>query len=163
MSTDGRCSMFEEISCSFRLQAERRGFMRRLVAILSCVTLIAPSVGCASGGGTRILAQPQPGVADTAAMADYVQRLPAGSKVRVERTDGTSLRGTLMRAGSDAIVVQKNTRIPEQPVEVPIAQLARVTLNGGGMSTGKAIAIGIASGAGTFLAILGIFALTFSD
>lgn len=96
-------------------------------------------------------------------MADYVQRLPAGSKVRVERADGTSLRGTLMNATSDLIVVQKDTRIPEPPVEVPIAQVSRVTLTGGGMSTGKAVAIGIASGGGVFLAILGIFAMTFSD
>jgi len=92
-----------------------------------------------------------------------VQRLPAGSTVRVERTDGTSVRGTLMKATGGVVVVQKNTRIPEPPVEVPMAQVARVTLNGNGMGTGKAIGIGIASGAGAFLAILGIFALTFSD
>lgn len=137
--------------------------MRRLPAVLICITLISPTTGCASGGGTRISTQPQPSVVDTVAMADYVQRLPAGSKVRVERTDGTSLRGTLMKATGDLIVVQKSTRIPEPPVELPIAQVARVTLDGGGMGTGKAIAIGIASGAGAFLAILGIFALTFAD
>jgi hypothetical protein len=135
--------------------------MRQLIAILSCITLITSSVGCASAGGTRISIQPNG--ADTIAMADYVQRLPAGSKVSVERTDGTSLRGTLMKASGDLVVVQKNTRIPEPPVEVPIAQIARVTLSGGGMSTGKAIAIGVASGAGTFLAVIGIFAMIFSD
>ena len=136
--------------------------MRQLLAILTCITLITPSVGCASAGATRP-SMPQPNVVDATAMADYVQRLPAGSTVRVERTDGTSVRGTLMRATGAVVVVQKNTRIPEPPVEVPMAQVARVTLNGNGMGTGKAIGIGIASGAGAFLAILGIFALTFSD
>ncbi len=39
----------------------------------------------------------------------------------------------------------------------PLGQLARVTVDsGGGASTGKAIAIGIASGVGAFFAILGI-------
>jgi len=137
--------------------------MRQLLAILTSITLITPSAGCASAGATRTSMQPQPNVVDATAMADYVQRLPAGSTVRVERTDGTSVRGTLMRATGAVVVVQKNTRIPEPPVEVPMAQVARVTLNGNGMGTGKAIGIGIASGAGAFLAILGIFALTFSD
>jgi hypothetical protein len=104
-----------------------------------------------------------PAVVDRAAMADYVQRLPAGSKVRVERTDGTSFRGTLMKATGEGILVQKNTRIAEPPVDVPLAQIARVTVDGGGSSTGKTIAIGIASGVGIFFAIIAILAATISD
>jgi hypothetical protein len=103
-------------------------------------------------------------VVEKAAMADYVQRLPAGSKVRVERTDGLTLRGTLMKATPDAIVVQTNTRVPEPPVELPLTSLARVTVEtGGGTSTAKAIGIGIASGVGAFFGILAILAATFSD
>jgi hypothetical protein len=101
------------------------------------------------------MAQP-PSVVNTSSMADYVQRLPVGSRVRVERTDGTSLRGTLMKSTADAIVVQKNTRIPEPPIEIPVAQLARVTIDGGSASTAKAVGIGIASGVGAFFAILAI-------
>lgn len=136
--------------------------MRRTLAIVLCAALVTS--GCASAGNTRVATGPQPGAVDTAAMADYVQRLTTGSKVKVERTDGTSLRGTLMKATPAAIVVQKNTRVPEAPVEVPIAQIARVSVDGGGgMSTGKAIGIGIASGVGAFFVILAIFAATFSD
>lgn len=132
--------------------------MRQLLSLFLCAFLITPAVGCASAGRTPAATGPQPGVVDTAAMADYVQRLPAGSKVKVERTDGTSLRGTLMKASGEGIVVQKNTRIPEAPVDIPIARIARVTMEGGGMGTGKALAIGIASGVGVFLTILGILA-----
>jgi len=115
------------------------------------------TTGCASAGGPHMAVGPQAGVVDTKAMAEYVGRLPAGSRVRVERVDGSSFHGTLMRAAPDAIVVQKNTRLPEPPVEVPIDQLARVTVeNGGGASTAKAVVIGIASGVGTFFAILAI-------
>jgi len=135
--------------------------MRRVLATILCAAMV--TTGCASAGRAPVTTAPQASVVDTQAMADYVQRLPAGSKVRVERTDGTSLRGTLMKATAGTIVVQKNTRVPEPPVEVPVAQLARVTLNNGGTSTGKAVAIGIASGVGAFFAILAIAFATVDD
>ncbi len=132
--------------------------MRQLLAVLTCVSLIISTTGCASASDTRVAMAPQAGAANKSTMADYVQRLQVGSKVRVERTDGTSLRGTLMRASAESIVVQKNTRVPEPPLEVPVAQIARLTLEGGGMSTGKAVGIGVAAGVGAFFAIIAIIA-----
>jgi len=97
-------------------------------------------------------------------MADYVQKIPAGSRIRVERTDGGSFRGTLMRATETEIVVQKNTRVPEPPLEIPLAQLSRVTLDSGSNgSVGKAVGIGIAAGVGSVLAFLAILAASFND
>ena len=124
--------------------------------MLLCSALI--TTGCASAGRTPVTATTlQPSVVDRTTMADYVQRLPMGSKVRVERTDGTTLRGTLMQTSDASIVVQKSTRIPEPPVAIPIGELARVTTeSGGGIGAGKAAAIGIASGVGAFFAILAI-------
>jgi hypothetical protein len=132
--------------------------MRQLLAILICLTLTIPTGACASAGRTPVTAtMQQPSVVDRTTMADYVQRLPMGSKVRVERTDGTTLRGTLMQTAGESIVVQKNTRIPEAPISIPLGELARVTPeNGGGIGAGKAAAIGIASGVGAFFAILAI-------
>jgi len=136
--------------------------MRKLVAMMLCAAVMMS--GCASATGTRMATAPQPPVVDTTAMADYVQRLPAGSRVRVERNDGSVLHGTLMKTAADAIVVQKNTRVPESPVSIPIGQIARVTVEtGGGSSTGKAVAIGIASGVGAFFAILAIAFAAGSD
>jgi hypothetical protein len=156
--------MSDELPGEVRVEMERRGFMRQLLSVLICASLIISTTGCASAGRTQATIGPQPGVVETAAMGDYVQRLPAGSRVRVERTDGEVVRGTLMKASADAIVVQKNTRVPEPPLAMPLSQVARVTVEGGsGMSTGKAIGIGIASGVGAFFAILAIFAATFSD
>ena len=131
--------------------------MRKVLAAILCASMV--TTGCATAGPRLTAARFAPGqagVVSTSAMADYVQRLPAGSRVRVERVDGSSFRGTLMKAGPDAIVVQKNTRVPEPPVEVAMAQIARVTIENGGSSTGKAVAIGIASGVGAFFAILAI-------
>jgi hypothetical protein len=136
--------------------------MRTLTALSLITSLL--TAACASAGRTPATIAPQAGGPDTAAMADYVRRLPAGSKVHVEQTDGKHLRGTLMKATADAILVQKNSRVPEPPVDLPLAGIARVSVDSGhGTSTGKAIAIGIASGAGAFLGIIAILAATWSD
>jgi hypothetical protein len=128
--------------------------MRKFVAILACSSLVMS--GCASAGRTPVTVAPQQTAAGAKTMADYVQRLAPGSKVRVERTDGQVVHGTLMQAGGDTIVVQTNTRVPEPPVSMPVAQLSRVTVESGGASVGKAVGIGIASGVGAFFAILAI-------
>ena len=132
---------------------------RQMVAALVCVAFA--TTGCASAGGQR-MPQSAPGVPvqDKAVLGDYVQRLAAGSKVRVEKTDGSSFRGTLMKATPQAILVQKNTRVPEAPVEIPLEQLTRVALDNGGSSVGKTVAIGVGTGvAATFGVLLLMFAL----
>ena len=132
--------------------------MRRLLSILICCSLVIPGAGCASAGGPRLQAAPQSAAA-TATIAEFVQRLAPGSRVRVDLTDGTSLNGTLMKASADAVVVQKRTRVAEPPIEIPMAQVARVTVdNGSGTSTAKAVAIGITVGVASFFTILAIIA-----
>jgi hypothetical protein len=134
--------------------------LRQALAVFLCAALL--TTGCASAAGPRIVAPAAP--EQTAALADYVQRLPAGSKVKVERSDGSSFRGTLMKATPQSILVQRNTRIPEAPVEVPIDQLTRVTLDTGGSSVGRNVAIGVGSGvAATFGVLLILFALLGGD
>ena len=130
-----------------------------LVLVLS---LSIVSAGCASASGARVPMQ-MPTVSDTTTMAEYVQKLPAGSRVRVDRTDGHSIKGTLMRATAQSITVQAHSRVPEPPAEVPLNTVARVALENGGASTAKAVGIGIAAGVGTFFGILAIFAAAFND
>jgi hypothetical protein len=136
--------------------------LKQAVVITLCAAMV--TTGCASASGPRVAPSAQPAVTDSAAMAEYVQRIAAGSRVRVERTNGGSMRGTLMKATSEAIVVQRNTRAPEPPVEIPVASITRITLDtGGGTSTAKAIGIGIAAGVGTFFGILAILAAAWND
>ena len=134
--------------------------LKQIMAVVLCSALFG--TGCASAAGPRIAQAPQAPIQDNSAFADYVQRLAAGSKVRVERTDGTSFRGTLMKATPQAILVQKNTRVPETPVEVPLSQVSRVTINTGS-SVGKTIAIGVGTGVASFFGILAILAAVWSD
>jgi hypothetical protein len=130
--------------------------MKQTIAVLLCVALSAP--GCASAGGSRyaIPQTAQAGGADHGLLAAYVKQLPIGARVRANLTNGRSVRGTLMKATDQAVIVQRRTRVPEAPVEIPLGELQSVetdTQNGG---VGRAVAIGVATGAG---AALGVFML----
>src|SRR5437867_8450121 len=96
--------------------------MKRIIAIVLCAALT--TTGCASAAGPRFArTQANPAaspVMDRAVLADYLQRLPIGSRVKLERTDGSVLHGTLMKVGTESVVVQKNTRVPEPPIDVPL-------------------------------------------
>lgn len=135
--------------------------LKRMIAALVCAALA--TTACASAGGQRIPhSAPGAPIQDKAVLADYVQRLSAGSKVRVERTDGTAFRGTLMRATAQTILVQKNTRVPEAPIEIPLEQLTRVTLDNGS-SMGKSVAIGVGAGVAATFGVLLLLAALLSD
>ena len=135
--------------------------LRQTLALVLCGALV--TTGCASAAGPRIAQAPGAPIQDTATLADYVQRLAAGSKVRVEQTDGASFRGTLMKATPQSILVQKNTRVPERPVEIPLDQLSRVTLDNGHSSVGKTVAIGVGSGVAATLGFLMILFALYGD
>jgi len=132
--------------------------VRKIVAAVVCAALA--TTGCASAGPR--IPQAAPGARDTAVLADYVQRLSAGSKVRVEQTDGTSFRGTLMKATPQSILVQKTTRVPEAPVEIPLDRLTRVTLDNGS-SPGRTVAIGVGAGVAATFGVLLLLAALISD
>jgi hypothetical protein len=133
---------------------------RQSLAVVLCCALVGS--GCASASGARVAQATQPSVQANTLLADYVQRIPLGSKVRVERTNGGTLRGTLMKSSPDVVIVQKNTRVPEPPIEVPLSQVTRVTLDTGGSSVGKTVAISIGAGVGATLGVLMLLAAIYS-
>jgi hypothetical protein len=132
---------------------------RQSLAVVLCGALVG--TGCASASGARVARAAQPTVQDNTLIAEYVQRIPAGSKVRVERTNGGTLRGTLMKSTPDAMVVQKNTRVPEPPVEVPLSEVTRVTLDTGSSSVGKTVAISVGAGVGATFGVILLLAAIF--
>ena len=134
--------------------------LNRLLAVVLCGALV--STGCASVAGPRTA--PVTPSQDNSAIADYVQRLAPGSKIRVEQSNGASFRGTLMKATPQAIVVQKNTRVPEPPLEIPLDQLTRVTLDtGSSSSVGKTVGIAVGVGVGATFGVLLILAALLGD
>jgi hypothetical protein len=131
-----------------------------MTAVLLCAALTTG--GCASARGSRTSIDPQAPVVDRSVMADYAQRIPPGSKIRVERANGESMRGTLLKADAATITLQRNTRIPEPPVDIPIGSIMRLTLDQGS-SAGRTIAIGIVSGVAATFGVLLLLAAIWSD
>jgi hypothetical protein len=133
--------------------------LKQATALALCAALV--TTGCAAASGPRV-AQDSAAPMDRTLLADYAQRIPPGSRVRVDRTTGGTIRGTLLKAGPDSIAVQRNTRVPEPPVDVPFDTITRLTLDSS-TSTGKTVAIAVGAGVGATFGILLLLAAIFSD
>jgi hypothetical protein len=126
----------------------------KTIALLLVTGVLA--TGCA--------ARLQPGIPATtlgeqegaAVMRDFLGKLPAGSRVRVETADGTRFSGTLLAVDHERVVVQPRGRLAEPSRALPIASLRLVEpeVAGTNGSLGKAIAIGVVTGAAAFLTML---------
>ena len=137
--------------------------MTRLLALVLSVALA--SSGCATARYTTSQVsvpgpeQTAPARPDAALIADFVRKIPVGSRVRVGLADGRTVRGTLMRGDTDPIVIQRRTRVPESPLEIKVADVRTIELDQPTGSSGKTIAIGVAAGAGAALGVLLIAAI----
>jgi hypothetical protein len=142
-----------------------RQHLTRTIAILVCAAVINAGCATSTAGGVRIADGMQQSAATRAAVAEYVQQLKPGLAVRVGKTDGRTVRGTLMNAMADTLVLQPRARVPEPPIEIPLADIVSVTpeSTSNGASLGKAIGIGVAAGAGAVLGIFLILAAVYSD
>ena len=64
---------------------------------------------------------------------------------------------TLVGVRDNAMLVQPKTRIPVPIQAVPYQDVIRIERTKPGIGTGKAVAIGVATGAGAFFGILALF------
>jgi hypothetical protein len=135
--------------------------MTRIIALILSVAVAAP--GCAvARAQTRAASRPSESTQYLSVMASYVRQIPVGSRVRVSLADRRVIKGTLMKADADPIVIQKRTRIPEPPLAIAIKDVQAIELEGKNGGPGKAIAIGAAAGAGAALGVLMILAAIFA-
>jgi hypothetical protein len=86
----------------------------------------------------------------------FAERVDVGTEVNVRLNDGRRFRATLVAARSDAMLVQPKTRIPVPIQAVPYEQILRIERAKPGIGAGKAVAIGVATGVGTFFGILAL-------
>lgn len=130
--------------------------MKRLVAV--ALTLSMCSTGCAMS--TRATnTHPLDRTAEQQTISDYAGQMHLGTRVRATLDDNRVVKGTLVKKTPDAIIVQPHGRVAEPLLELRLADLRAVELerakNG---STGKAIAVGAAVGAGVSLGVLMLLA-----
>ena len=91
---------------------------------------------------------------ETDAWRKVADAIPLGSKIRIQRVDGSRVSGTLMGVDDTALTLKKNTRLPEGPLAVTFDQIANIERgHNGGMGWGKAIGIGVGAGVGAILTI----------
>jgi hypothetical protein len=90
---------------------------------------------------------------DAASWRKVADAIPLGSKVRVQRVDGTRVSGTLMRADDTGVTVKKNTRLPEPAVVVSYEVISNLERDHGGMGWAKAVGIGVAAGTSAILTV----------
>lgn len=142
--------------------------IRRVVAITLCACLALSSSACAplALASKRLQARPagSPPTRDTWITREYAEKLPVGTKVKVERRDGKSFTATFMGVEGDAVRLQRRTRIPEPPIVIPLSELAVLAVDdrGGGGAVKNAL-VGAAVGAGTFFFLLLLAAAAWDD
>jgi hypothetical protein len=122
--------------------------MKTIALGLICSMLLMGTTNAASAQGIAN---------EAAAWRTVAATIPLGSKVKIQTANGDRFNATLMSVGSDSVMVKKNARRPEPAQSIAFADLARLERDhGGNTNVGKAIAVGLAAGAGV---ILGLFAI----
>jgi hypothetical protein len=98
--------------------------------------------------------------AEITAFRQLAEKIPLGSRIKLQTREGRRLTATLMAVSADGIVVKRESRLPEPAVSVGYSDLTRLHLDEkSGFSLGKAVGIGLAAGVG---AILTLFAIAVS-
>ena len=127
--------------------------MRTITALVAIVALLA-------GPSSVRAQQPVSADAEEDAFRELAAGIPLGSRIKVQSRDGRRLTATLMSITDEAIIVKRESRVPEPAMSIPFAELTRLQRDEkSGFSLGKAIGIGLAAGVG---AILTLFAIAVS-
>jgi hypothetical protein len=135
--------------------------MKGFIAL--ALTMALAATGCAQRS-TRVATQASPRPNTTASRVSTVQRdaedwrryianLPIGTKLTLDLADGARVAGNIVSVEQGAVIMQPRTRLPSPAKRVPFDLIvAIVPDSSGGVDTGKAIAIGAAAGAVSFVA-----------
>jgi hypothetical protein len=107
-----------------------------------------------AGAGPSLFAQSAEPGTHAAVWRGLAERLPPSARVKLRLRGGERFTATLVDAQPDGLLVEPKTRLPVPVQRIAYADIASMELVQEGGSVGKAIAIGVASGAGAFLTLL---------
>lgn len=86
----------------------------------------------------------------------FVERVSIGTELDVRLDDGQRMRATLVGVREDAVLLQPRTRVTVPVQAISYDNIVRMEPRRPGHSTGKAIAIGAATGAGVFFGVVAL-------
>jgi hypothetical protein len=86
----------------------------------------------------------------------FAEKVEVGTELTVRLNDGRRFRATFVGTQDTAMLVQPRTRIPVPIQAVPYNEVTRIERTRPGVTAGKAIAIGVATGVGAFFGILAL-------
>jgi hypothetical protein len=86
----------------------------------------------------------------------FAEKMEVGTELTVRLNDGRRFRATFVGTQDTAMLVQPRTRIPVPIQAVPYNEVTRIERTRPGVTAGKAIAIGVATGVGAFFGILAL-------
>jgi hypothetical protein len=125
--------------------------MRALIAIVVSATIVLAPVFVAAQQSAS------PAI-EAAAFRQMAAAIPAGSRVRVQTTTGRRLTATLMNVTDEAIVVKRESRVPEPALSIRFDELSSLERHEPrGIGWGKALGIGLAAGGAAMLTLFLIF------
>lgn len=93
----------------------------------------------------------------------FAEKMEVGTELTVRLNDGRRFRATFVGTQDTAMLVQPRTRIPVPIQAVPYDEVTRIERTRPGVTAGKAIAIGVATGVGAFFGILALMLGVVSD
>ena len=130
--------------------------MRVVTSVLVIAALLGVPVRAAAP-------QPLAREAEVAAYKQMAAGIPLGARIKVQTDDGRRLTATLMAVEYEALLMKRESRVPEPAVRVAFARITRLQLEEkSGFSLGKAVGIGLAAGVGAILTLFAI-AVTIDD
>lgn len=93
----------------------------------------------------------------------FATRLEIGTELNVQLNDGRRVRATLVGVEDDTVLLQPKTRIAVPVEAIRYDEIVRMEPRKPGSSTGQAVAVGVATGVGTFFAIMAVLLAAAAD
>ena len=93
----------------------------------------------------------------------FAERIAVGTELNVRLNNGQRFRATLVGAQHDVVLLQPKTRIPVPVQAVAYDSILRIEPRKPGQGVGKAVAIGVAAGVGTFFGVMALLVAAVGD
>ena len=93
----------------------------------------------------------------------FAERIVVGTELNVRLNNGQRFRATLVGAQHDVVLLQPKTRIPVPVQAISYDSIVRIEPRKAGQGVGKAVAIGVAAGVGTFFGVMALLVAAVGD